>query len=64
MAVDRSEANRQMLAQAGDIQGKTKDAILRVQKMTAETEELGGHTLDELRKQGTQMVIMYGSYIK
>jgi phage-related minor tail protein len=74
MAIDRNEANRQMLTQAGDVQNKTKDAVTRIQRQTAETEALASKTLEELRKQGTQMVqnsyvdtyfaILYGIHSK
>jgi hypothetical protein len=56
MAVDRKAANLQKLSEANEIQDKTKEAIWRIQKQTAEAEELGTQTLEELRKQGQQMV--------
>jgi TPP-dependent pyruvate/acetoin dehydrogenase alpha subunit len=46
---------QQMLAQADETQGKTKDAITRMKQKTAETEAIGSATLDELRRQGEQM---------
>ena len=45
----------QMLAEAEDVQGKTKDAITRIKQQTAESEAIGTATLEELRKQGEQM---------
>ena len=56
MAMDRKDANLKMLAEADDIQQKTKDTIFRIQQQAAETEELGTATLDQLRRQGAQMV--------
>lgn len=56
MSVDRSEANAQMLNEAQDIQQKTKESIWRIQKQAAEAEGLGVQTLEELRRQGHQMV--------
>lgn len=52
---DRRDANMKVLAETDDVQNQTKDAIDRIKKQTAETEELGGATLEELRKQGRQM---------
>lgn len=45
----------QMLANAEDTQGKTKDAITRIKQQTAESEAIGTATLEELRRQGEQM---------
>jgi hypothetical protein len=56
MAVDRKDANLNMLAEAHDTQDKTKEAIWRIQKQTNEAEEIGNQTLEELRRQGQQMV--------
>lgn len=53
---DRREANLQKLKEADAIQCKTQVAIKRIQKQTAEAEEIGTQTLDELRRQGQQMV--------
>eukprot|EP01034_Spumella_vulgaris_P027559 gene27559-34298_t len=53
--VDRKEANLQKLREADEIQGKTKEAIFRIQKQAAEAEGLGVQTLEELRRQGQQM---------
>lgn len=39
-----------------DIQSKTKEAIWRIQQQTAEAEGVGNETLQELRRQGQQMV--------
>ena len=47
--------NEQYLNEADDIQQKTKDALLRIQRQTAETEQVAESTLDELRKQGEQL---------
>ena len=55
-AFDRKEANEKKLKEVDKIQDKTQDAILRIQRQTAEAEELGAQTLDELRRQGEQMV--------
>ena len=57
-AVDRKEANLKKLQEADKIQDKTQDAIFRIQRQAAEAEELGAQTLDELRRQGQQMVSM------
>lgn len=54
--VDRKEANLKKLKEADKIQDKTKEAIWRIQRQAAEAEELGTQTLDELRRQGNQMV--------
>jgi hypothetical protein len=56
--VDRKEANLQKLREADEIQGKTKEAIFRIQKQAAEAEGLGVQTLEELRRQGQQMVLV------
>jgi hypothetical protein len=56
MAVDRKEANLKMLAETSEVQDKTKEAIWRMNRQAAEAEELGTHTLEELRRQGNQMV--------
>jgi len=52
---DRSEANMAMIREAESKQTATKDSIFRIQRQLAETETIGGHTLEELRKQGSQM---------
>lgn len=57
--VDRKEANLQKLREADEIQGKTKEAIFRIQKQAAEAEGLGVQTLEELRRQGQQMVYIF-----
>lgn len=44
------------LKEADKIQDKTQEAIWRIQRQAAEAEELGTQTLDELRRQGQQMV--------
>ena len=41
-----------------DIQSKTKEAIWRIQQQTAEAEGVGNETLQELRRQGQQMVVI------
>ena len=46
---------QQMLNQADDLQDKTKEAILRIQRQAAETEDVGSLTLEELRRQGQQL---------
>ena len=56
MAVDRRDANMKMLNEAADTQNKTKEAIWRIQRQAAEAEDLGSKTLEELRRQGQQMV--------
>jgi hypothetical protein len=56
MATDRADANRVMLTQAAETQDKTKEAIKRIQKQAADTESLASLTLEELHKQGLQMV--------
>lgn len=56
MAVDRREANLKMLNEASEVQNKTKDAIWRIQRQAEEAEGLGNQTLEELRRQGQQMV--------
>ena len=55
--VDRRDANLKKLQEANQIQDKTKEAIWRIQRQAAEAEELGAQTLDELRRQGQQMVM-------
>lgn len=62
--VDRKEANLKMLNDTADIQNKTKESIFRIQKQTAEAEELGAKTLEELRQQGKQMVCIFQIYLK
>lgn len=46
---------REMLAQASNVQSKTKDAIRRTQLQATETEALAALTLVELGNQGIQM---------
>lgn len=58
MAVNRSQANAQMLQQTMDVQNKTEESIFRMQRQAIETEEIAAVTLEELRKQGQQMVSM------
>ena len=53
--MSRAEANKQVLQDTQEIQGKTKDAIWRIQKQAAETEQIGTATLEQLRKQGQQI---------
>ena len=54
--IDRREANQKMLSEANDVQNKTKDAIWRIQRQAEEAEGMGTQTLEELRRQGQQMV--------
>ena len=54
--MDRRDANLKMLSEADDLQSKTKESIFRIKQQVAETESLGTQTLEELRRQGTQMV--------
>ncbi len=44
------------LKEADRIQDKTLEALTRAQRQAAEAEELGAQTIDELRRQGQQMV--------
>jgi len=53
--MDRREANMKMISEADDLQAKTKESIARIKQQAAETEGLGSQTLEELRRQGTQM---------
>jgi len=55
MAVDRKDANLKMLQETNEVQDKTKEAIWRIQRQAAEAEQIGGKTLEELRRQGQQM---------
>ena len=57
MSVNRRDANLQKLKEADDIQEKTRAAVLRIQQTVVATEEIAVTSLDELRKQGQQMVI-------
>jgi hypothetical protein len=59
MAVDRKEANLKMLQDTHDVQDKTKEAVWRMNRQAAEAEQLGTHTLEELRRQGAQIVSYY-----
>ena len=54
--VDRKQANMAKLQEIDETQNKTKEAIWRIQRQAAEAEETGAMTLEELRKQGQQMV--------
>lgn len=56
--MDRKQANIQMLAEADVIQDETLKIILRAQVTASETEELALATLVEMKKQGSQMVII------
>ena len=56
MATDRKEANLKMLNETSDIQNKTKETVFRIQKQVEETQELGVATIEQLRRQGAQMV--------
>ena len=53
--VDRRDANLDLINKASETQDATKEGIFRIQRQLAETEEIGGQTLEELRKQGNQM---------
>lgn len=55
-SVDRTEANKKKLKETSELQKKTEETIWRIQHQVAETEEIGSATLDELRKQGKQIV--------
>lgn len=55
MSVDRKEANKKVLNETRDVQDQTKDAVSRIKMQTAETEEIAGQTLEQLRAQGDQM---------
>jgi hypothetical protein len=55
MAVDRRDANMVMIKKAEETQAASKEAIFRIDRQLAETEEIGAQTLEELRKQGSQM---------
>lgn len=57
--VDRRDANLQKLQEADEIQEKTKAAVLRIQQQVVATEEIAITSLDELRKQGQQMVLYF-----
>lgn len=52
----RKDANIKKLNEAAEIQNKTKETIFRIQKQAAEAETLGNQTLEELRRQGQQIV--------
>ncbi len=56
MTMDRKQANLQKLQEASDLQDKTKESVFRIQKNLQETETVGAATLEELRRQGQQMV--------
>ena len=49
------QANLKLLREAEDKQNLSKEAIWRIQRQAAETEQIGTATLEELRKQGQQM---------
>jgi hypothetical protein len=55
MSVDRRHANLQKLKEADEIQQKTKEAVERITRQAAATEEIAITSLEELRKQGQQM---------
>lgn len=52
----RQQKNLSMLNESDTIQNKTLEALQRAQRDACETEELGIATLQELGKQGDQMV--------
>lgn len=62
-AFDRRDANMKKLKEADHIQDKTLEALTRAQRQAAEAEELGAQTIDELRRQGQQMVSIAGSTV-
>lgn len=53
---EQHKKNLSMLNEANTIQDKTLEALQRAQRDAAETEGLGIETLQELSKQGDQMV--------
>jgi len=55
MALDRRDANLDMIRKAEEQQAATKETVFRIDRQLAETEEIGSQTLEELRKQGSQM---------
>lgn len=57
-AFDRRDANMKKLKEADRIQDKTLESLTRAQRQAAEAEELGAQTIDELRRQGQQMVTL------
>ena len=52
---DRRDANLAMIQEAEGQQAATKETVFRIDRQLAETEEIGNQTLEELRKQGSQM---------
>ena len=52
MASFGGKGNAQLLEEAEAVQDKTKESILRMKQQTAESEEIGQATLEELRRQG------------
>jgi len=52
---DRRDANLTMIQEAETQQSATKETVFRIDRQLAETEEIGNQTLEELRKQGSQM---------
>lgn len=52
---DYITTNRSAIEQAENVQRNTKDALFRVKQQALETEDLGFSTLDELRRQRSQM---------
>ena len=59
--LDRKQANQKVLNETTQIQNQSKDAILRMQRKGAEAEALGAQTLEELRRQGQQIVSLHSS---
>ena len=49
-------ANQKVLQEAAEVQDKTKEAIWRIQRNAAETEDVMTSTQEELARQGRQMV--------
>ena len=54
--MNRREANLKMISETTQIQGQSKDVVERIQKQLSQTEEIGGITLEEIRRQGNQAV--------
>ena len=50
------QANQKVLQEAAEVQDKTKEAIWRIQRNAAETEDVMTSTQEELARQGRQMV--------
>ena len=55
-AASRRAANKTVLEETTQVQDQTKEAIWRIQRQAAQAEELGQETIQEMRRQGNQMV--------